>query len=132
MAFQVHYCKQPVPGITMLPPCPPVAALPLLAGRNIDAGFIVPAVASCIDLVVHCELRRGRRRVVEILAPTGAAPNGIVEFGHEQPSKRRGTGFAGPLACLASRMTARRGHSSARPSRRRSAWSRGPRPPREG
>lgn len=56
-----------------------LCTLPLLAGRNIDAGFIVPAVASCIDLVVHCELRRGRRRVVEILAPTGAAPNGVVE-----------------------------------------------------
>lgn len=56
-----------------------LCTLPLLAGRNIDAGFIVPAVASCIDLVVHCELRRGRRRVVEILAPTGAAPAGVIE-----------------------------------------------------
>lgn len=56
-----------------------LCTLPLLAGRNIDAGFIVPAVAACIDLVVHCELRRGRRRVVEILAPTGTAANGVVE-----------------------------------------------------
>ena len=56
-----------------------LCTLPLLAGRNIDAGFIVPTVASCIDLVVHCELRRGRRRVVEILAPTGSASAGIVE-----------------------------------------------------
>ncbi len=48
-----------------------LCTLPLLAGRNIDSGFVVPTVASCIDLVVHCELRRGRRRVVEILAPSG-------------------------------------------------------------
>ena len=56
-----------------------LCTLPLLAGRNIDAGFIVPAVASSVDLVVQCELRRGRRRVVEILAPTGAAPAGVIE-----------------------------------------------------
>ena len=56
-----------------------LCTLPLLAGRNIDAGFVVPTVASCIDLVVHCELRRGRRRVVEILAPTGSAAAGVIE-----------------------------------------------------
>ena len=56
-----------------------LSTLPLLAGRNIDSGFVVPTVAGCIDLVVHCELRRGRRRVVEILAPTGAAPAGVIE-----------------------------------------------------
>jgi len=38
MAFQVHYSKQPVPGLTMVPPCPPVAALPLLAGK-VNAAF---------------------------------------------------------------------------------------------
>ncbi|MEJ6906677.1 hypothetical protein, partial [Bradyrhizobium japonicum] len=38
MAFQVHYSKQPVPGLTMLPPCPPPAALPLLAGK-VNAAF---------------------------------------------------------------------------------------------
>lgn len=56
-----------------------LCTLPLLAGRNIDAGFVVPTVAACIDLVVHCELRRGRRRVVEVLAPTGAAGAGVIE-----------------------------------------------------
>ncbi len=49
-----------------------LSTLPLLAGRNIDSSFVVPTVASSIDLVVHCELtREGRRRVVEIVAPTG-------------------------------------------------------------
>lgn len=49
-----------------------LAALPLLAGRNIDAGFVLPAVAASVDLVVHCERdARGRRRVAEIVRPTG-------------------------------------------------------------
>jgi type IV secretory pathway ATPase VirB11/archaellum biosynthesis ATPase len=49
-----------------------LSTLPLLVGRNIDSSFVVPTVASTIDLVVHCELlRSGARRVVEIVAPTG-------------------------------------------------------------
>lgn len=49
-----------------------LCTLPLLAGRNIDAGFVLPTVASCVDLVVHCQLDAGgRRRVAEILATTG-------------------------------------------------------------
>jgi pilus assembly protein CpaF len=49
-----------------------LAALPLLAGRNIDAGFVLPAVAASVDLVAHCERdASGRRRVVEIVEPTG-------------------------------------------------------------
>jgi len=57
-----------------------LSTLPLLAGRNIDSSFVVPTVAGCIDLVVHCELgRQGRRRVVEILAPTGNVTAGVIE-----------------------------------------------------
>lgn len=57
-----------------------LATLPLLAGRNIDAGFILPAIASCVDVVVHCELLRdGRRRVREIHAPTGTVVDGRVD-----------------------------------------------------
>jgi pilus assembly protein CpaF len=57
-----------------------LSTLPLLAGRNIDSGFVVPTVASCIDLVVHCELHRsGHRRVVEIVAPTGVVSAGVIE-----------------------------------------------------
>ena len=55
-----------------------LSTLPLLAGRNIDSSFVVPTVASSIDLVVHCELtKEGRRRVVEIVAPSGRVSDGI-------------------------------------------------------
>lgn len=57
-----------------------LCTLPLLAGRNIDVSFVVPTVASAIDLVVHAELGRdGRRRIVEIVAPTGRVVGGAVE-----------------------------------------------------
>jgi pilus assembly protein CpaF len=57
-----------------------LCTLPLLAGRNIDASFVVPTVASCVDVVVHCELDRfGRRRVREIIAPTGRVIDGQVD-----------------------------------------------------
>lgn len=49
-----------------------LASLPLLAGRNIDAAFVTAAVARSVDLVVHCERAAdGRRRVAEIVEPTG-------------------------------------------------------------
>lgn len=57
-----------------------LCTLPLLAGRNIDSSFVVPTVASSIDIVVHCELvRGGRRRVTEILAPSGNVTSGVIE-----------------------------------------------------
>lgn len=56
-----------------------LAALPLLAGRNIDASFVQPAVAASVDLVAHCERdATGARRVVEIVAPTGVEAGGIA------------------------------------------------------
>ncbi|NYG99573.1 pilus assembly protein CpaF [Schumannella luteola] len=56
-----------------------LSTLPLLAGRNIDSGFVVPTVAGSIDLVVHCELERGgRRRIAEIVAPTGSVIGATV------------------------------------------------------
>lgn len=57
-----------------------LCTLPLLAGANIDSGFVVPTVAQCVDIVVFCTLERnGTRRVTEILAPSGAVNNGVVE-----------------------------------------------------
>ncbi|PJJ62374.1 CpaF family protein [Compostimonas suwonensis] len=57
-----------------------LSTLPLLAGRNIDSAFIVPTVASCVDVVVHCERdRHGRRRVSEILAPSGQSSGQVIE-----------------------------------------------------
>lgn len=56
-----------------------LSTLPLLAGRNIDSAFVVPTVASAIDLVVHLELGADRqRRVSEILAPTGMVDGGDI------------------------------------------------------
>jgi pilus assembly protein CpaF len=57
-----------------------LCTLPLLAGRNIDSDFVVPTVAGCIDVVVHCELERsGKRRVVEILTPSGQVSGSTIE-----------------------------------------------------
>jgi len=57
-----------------------LSTLPLLAGRNIDSAFVLPTVAGCIDLVVHCEIARsGKRRVVEIVAPSGQVSGSLVE-----------------------------------------------------
>ena len=57
-----------------------LCTLPLLAGRNIDSAFVVPTVASAIDIVVHCELlRSGQRRISEIVAPTGRVVGSTVE-----------------------------------------------------
>lgn len=56
-----------------------LCSLPLLAGRNIDSGFVVPAVAASVDLVVHCQRdATGRRRVTEIVEPTGIE-EGIIQ-----------------------------------------------------
>lgn len=57
-----------------------LTTLPLLASRNIDASFVVPAVASSVHLVVHCAMDAHRNRnVVEILAPTGAVTGTTIE-----------------------------------------------------
>lgn len=57
-----------------------LAALPLLAGRNIDHGFVVPAIASSVHLVVHCaQDAHGRRRVVEVAEVTGRVEDGTVD-----------------------------------------------------
>lgn len=56
-----------------------LSALPLLAGRNIDVGFVQDALAASVDLVVHCELLpSGRRRIAEIASPTGAVVDGVI------------------------------------------------------
>ncbi|GAA1736615.1 CpaF family protein [Microbacterium paludicola] len=57
-----------------------LAALPLLAGRNIDRGFVLHAVATSVDLVVHCERTAdGFRRVSEIVEPTGRISGELPE-----------------------------------------------------
>ncbi|WP_028279186.1 ATPase, T2SS/T4P/T4SS family [Arthrobacter sp. H5] len=57
-----------------------ICTLPLLAGDNISSAFVVPTVASCIDLVVHCSrARNGSRQVMEIMALGRRVENGIIE-----------------------------------------------------
>ncbi|MBC7307377.1 MAG: Flp pilus assembly complex ATPase component TadA, partial [Dietzia sp.] len=57
-----------------------LCTLPLLAGENVSAAFVVPTVAAAIDLVVHLDLDAGgRRRTREIVAVPGRVENGVVE-----------------------------------------------------
>jgi pilus assembly protein CpaF len=75
-----------------------LCTLPLLAGDNVSDRFVVPTVASAVDLVVHLAVDRlGRRRVAEILAVPGRAEGGVVEaavlFAHDGDRLVRGEGF---------------------------------------
>lgn len=58
-----------------------LCTLPLLAGQNIPGDFVIPTVASSVDLVVHTATDpTGRRRVREISALTGRVESGTVEI----------------------------------------------------
>lgn len=58
-----------------------MCTLPLLAGENVGSRFVVPTVASSIDLVVHAALERdGTRRVREIAAVPGRVEGDVVEM----------------------------------------------------
>jgi pilus assembly protein CpaF len=75
-----------------------LCTLPLLAGQNIAADFVVPTVAGCVDIVVHTATGRdGRRRVREIAALPGRVESGVVEiadvFTRRGAHLMRGTGF---------------------------------------
>jgi pilus assembly protein CpaF len=57
-----------------------MCTLPLLAGENVSARFVVPTVATSIDLVVHMALETaGARRVREIVAVPGRVEGDVVE-----------------------------------------------------
>ena len=57
-----------------------MCTLPLLAGENISAKFVVPTVASSVDLVVHLGIdQHGVRRVNEIVAVPGRVENDVIE-----------------------------------------------------
>jgi pilus assembly protein CpaF len=57
-----------------------LCTLPLLAGENVSDRFVVPTVASAVDLVVHLDVdASGRRRVREIVAVPGRVEQGVVE-----------------------------------------------------
>jgi pilus assembly protein CpaF len=57
-----------------------MCTLPLLAGENVSAAFVVPTVAASVDLVVHLGTdHRGLRRVREIVGVTGRAEGEVIE-----------------------------------------------------
>jgi pilus assembly protein CpaF len=69
-----------------------MCTLPLLAGENVSAKFVVPTVASSLDLVVHLGIdAAGRRRVNEIVAVPGRVEDDIIET--EALFVRRGDGL---------------------------------------
>ncbi len=75
-----------------------MCTLPLLAGENISARFVVPTVAASVDLVVHLGLDpRGRRHVQEIVAVPGRVETDVIEteavFEHVGGELRRGAGL---------------------------------------
>ncbi|MBD0292585.1 MAG: Flp pilus assembly complex ATPase component TadA [Jiangellaceae bacterium] len=58
-----------------------MCTLPLLAGENIGSRFVVPTVASCIDLVVHIATEPdGTRRVREIVSVPGRIEGDVIEL----------------------------------------------------
>jgi pilus assembly protein CpaF len=58
-----------------------MCTLPLLAGENVAARFVVPTVASSVDLVVQVALERDGRRVVrEIAAVPGRVEEDVIEI----------------------------------------------------
>jgi pilus assembly protein CpaF len=80
-----------------------MTTLPLLAGENVSDRFVVPTVASAVDLVVHLGLGRAadgvvRRQVREIVGVTGRVEEGRIEtagiFDRDaQGDLRRGDGM---------------------------------------
>ena len=66
-----------------------MCTLPLLAGENISARFVVPTVAASVDLVVHLGIdEHGVRRVNEIVGVPGRVENDVIET--EPVFERRG------------------------------------------
>ena len=75
-----------------------MCTLPLLAGDNISAAFVVPTVASSVDIVVHLGAEAdGRRRVREIVGVTGRIEGDVIEtsdiFAMRHGRLQRGEGY---------------------------------------
>jgi pilus assembly protein CpaF len=58
-----------------------MCTLPLLAGENVSARFVVPTVAASVDLVVHLGIdEHGVRRVNEIVGVPGRVEHDVIEI----------------------------------------------------
>jgi pilus assembly protein CpaF len=54
--------------------------LPMLAGSNVSAEFVIPTVASVVDIVVHTAmLPSGKRQVQQIISVTGRVEGSTIE-----------------------------------------------------
>lgn len=54
--------------------------LPMLAGSNVSAEFVIPTVASVVDVVVHTAMEPdGKRRVQKIISVTGRVEGNNIE-----------------------------------------------------
>lgn len=75
-----------------------LCTLPLLAGGNVTAGFVVPTVAASVDVVVHvAKEASGQRRVTEVASLSGRCEGDVVEvaqvFGTRDGQLVRADGF---------------------------------------
>ncbi len=60
-----------------------LCTLPLLAGENVGHSFVVPTVATSVDVVVHVmNDALGRRRVREVVGVPGRAEGDVIELEH--------------------------------------------------
>lgn len=58
-----------------------LCTLPLLAGSNISADFVVPTVAGSVDLIVHLATdASGKRGATEIAGLSGRVEQGVIEL----------------------------------------------------
>lgn len=57
-----------------------ICTLPLLAGENVSSAFVIPTVASCVDLVVHTDTDHvGHRKIREIVGVPGRVEGDVIE-----------------------------------------------------
>ena len=81
-----------------------LCTLPLLAGENVTAGFVIPTVAATVDLVVHCGFTvDGRRSVLSVIALSGRVEGStieITELFHIADGSLCWTGVPAPHAAL--------------------------------
>ena len=89
--------------------------LPLLAGENVSHAFVVPTVASSIDIIVHLAQHAGKRSTAEVLGVTGRVEGDRIETvslwqndaegrfrwtGHQPPRSERFAGAGIDLQAL--------------------------------
>jgi pilus assembly protein CpaF len=75
-----------------------LCTLPLLAGENVSHAFVVPTVASSVDIVVHTRSDgQGQRRVSEIVGVPGRVEADVVETARRS-SSRSGADWSGRTA----------------------------------